>query len=94
MKILLIASLMLVGCSIVSPTKVVDPKVNLQMDRTLRDHGSAVPVNGPDVPKPNLIFERELKYVPTTQLKPRITSGANNPPAVHFTTASEYWKGN
>lgn len=59
---------------------------------------SNVAVNTPagsvDLPKPNLIFERELKYVPTTQLRPRITSGANNPPAINFTTDSEYWKGN
>ena len=48
-----------------------------------------VEYNNDYLPKPQLQFERELKYVPTTQLKPRIASGMNNPPAI---TWSEYWQ--
>lgn len=48
-----------------------------------------VEYNNDHLPKPQLQFERELRYTPTTRLQPKIVSGETNPPAI---TWSEYWQ--
>ena len=35
-----------------------------------------------------------IKIQPNSTMRPKIVSSGNNPPAISFTSESEYWKGN
>jgi hypothetical protein len=75
------------------------PTPSLQMDKTLKEHSVAADetarnlINSADLPKPNLIMERDLVYTPSTRIRTRIYSNAKYQ-GMRSIPEREYWRGN